>query len=973
MIQNKIIIPDTLINIFSAHSQSNDVSIENLWLVTFQAFLHRLTHENRILVAAPVQVNGKWNAFSSEFDNSLPFSELLKCISILPSEDFPIKIIFKYQSGADLLPPESFDPILSFEMGKLAIWSFKPTDYSQEEIASIPQIFIHFAENLAYDFNQVCDQVSLLSPEQWAEMESWNRTESEFPSKSNLHRLISEQASRAPDRIAAVYNGEGLRYGEMEHRANRLAHSLIAAGVEPGNIIGLYIERDLDLLIAQLAILKTGAAYAALDLQYPHEMLARLFNTFNLPFILTHSELNKLLPEHKSCLLLIDELLLEKNHQSTAPEVTVDSDSAAFIIFTSGSTGAPKGVIHTHRNMLARFQAAWALAAMNSEDVISQTSPLSSIDAVDEIYSPFLLGARTVMIPHKIVTNPRQLVDLLEEEGVTRMVLVPSLLQIILTAYDDIDRRLVRLKTWLIGGEALTSTLVKRFYEKLPQAQLINFYGLTEGDATFFPAVISEMPPPVGRPIQNTRVYVLDPQLQPVPPGIPGEICLSGEGLFKEYWNRPDLNAEKWITNPFYDSPNSRFARMFKTGDFGRWQPDGQLQYLGRRDRMVKIRSFRVELGEVEAALAANPAIRECAVRVWQTESVGKAVTYQPRIVAYTVLKESAQITPMQLRDSLKQTLPDYALPKQVVLLNSLPFLSNGKIDYRSLPEPGETESDVVENFSEPVDELELYLVKLWERLLNRHSISTKDNFFDLGGDSLLVILMITELEQEFKQTLSLALLFHTPTITQLAGALREKGWKPAWSSLVPIRTGGSRPPLFCVHANGGAFFYTKFTKYLSPDQPFFGIQARGLDGTEAPFTNIKEMASQYIREIRSVQPKGPYIISGFSMGGVVIYEMAQQLLRDGEEPSLVIFLNAASPDYPEMLVNYNKSAFNKLKNFFELPSIEKFEYLKTRFSNLWHESLDEILSRLYMLIKRPLPPALRIHIVRKTNQRIID
>ncbi len=974
MHENKIFIPNTLTDRILSYAHDSEVPVEKIWLVTFQAFLHRITQESPVVVAAAIETNKRWNIFSTEFNQPVPFSELLKNHLTTRAEGISTAVIFQYENGVTAQPPENLNPILHLEINDSAtVWRFDTAHYSTDEIKHIPQIFIHFAENLSQNFNQPYDQVSLLAPEQWAEMESWNNTESDFPAEASLHGLISAQANKAPERIAVVYNGVRLSYGEMEKRANRLAHALITAGVQPGDVIGLYIDRNLDLIIAQLAILKTGAAYAALDLQYPREMLAHLFNNFNLPYILTHSNLKSLLPPHTSGVFLIDEFLEQKNHPATAPEIVVDARAAAFIIFTSGSTGIPKGVIHTHRNMIARFHSAWALAAMNAEDVISQTSPLSSIDAVDEIYSPFLLGAQTVMIPHKIVTDPRRLVDLLEEEGVTRMVLVPSLLQIILTTYADIDRRLARLKTWLIGGEALTATLVKQFYERLPQANLINFYGLTEGDATFYPAVISEMPPPVGRPIQNTRVYVLDSQLQPMPPGLSGEIFISGEGLFREYWNRPDLNTEKWMVNPFNTSQNDSFSRLFKTGDLGRWQPDGQLQYLGRRDRMVKIRSFRVELGEVEAALAVNPLIRECAVRVWQTESANHAVTYQPRIVAYAVLKESAQTTPAQIRDSLKERLPDYALPKQVTLLNSLPYLPNGKIDYRALPEPSESETPMAENFCAPTDEFELYLVKLWERLLNRRPIGTQDNFFDLGGDSLLVILMITELEKELGQTLSLALLFHTPTIAQLAPALKEKGWKPAWSSLVPIQPHGSKPPLFCVHADGGAFFYNRFTSHISPQQPLYGIQARGLDGKESPFTNIKEMAQQYIKEIRSVQPKGPYIISGFSMGGVVVYEIAQQLLHDHEEPSLVIFLDAPSPTYPEMLPKHNKGFLSKLKNFFDLPANKKIEHIAIRSSKRWNELQDETLSRLYLLFKQPLPPALRIHVVRKTNQRISD
>jgi amino acid adenylation domain-containing protein len=974
MVQNEILIPDAIIDNFNTYARKNKSSVERLWLITFQTFLHRLTQEDRILVAASIQVDKSWKVFSAKFNTSITFSELLKQETMLAIKEVPAQITFQYQDSINICPPESITPILKLELGQTATWNFDPTNYTSDEIDCIPKIFIHFAENLSINFDQICGQISLLSREQWAEMESWNRTEADFPSEACLHEQISAQASHAPERIAAAYNGQQLSFGELEQLSNRLAHALIAAGIRPGHVVGLYIERNLNMPVAQLAVLKTGAAYAALDLQYPPKMLAQIFDNFDLPYILTHSELIKKLPEHTSHLLLVDQLLNQKNLPLTAPKAEVNSCSAAFIIFTSGSTGVPKGVIHTHRNLLARFHSTSALIGMNKEDAFSQSSPLSSIDSVDEIYLPLLHGARTVIVPHKTIINPRLMVDLLEEEKVTRILLVPLLLQVILTAYEDLDRRLVRLKTWLVGGEALIPVLIKQFYEKLPQAKLINFYGLTEGDATYWPATISVTSPSIGRPIQNRRVYVLDSQLQPVPPGLPGEICLSGEGLFKEYWNRPDLNSEKWRENPYSDSPPGPFTRLFKTGDVGRWLPDGQLQFLGRRDRMVKIRGYRVELDEIEATLRSHPYVRECAVRVWQRDPNNNSAIHQPLIVAYVVLNDSAQTTTTELRNGLKEQLPDYSLPKQIILLNSLPLLTNGKINYRSLPEPSsEYELESSENFNEPNDELELFLVKLWERILNRHPIGTRDNFFDLGGDSLHIILMTTELEQELNQTLSLSMLFHAPTIVQLSSALRQKGWKPAWSSLVPIQPHGSKPPLFCVHADGGAFFYNRFTSYISPEQPLYGIQARGLDGKETPFRTIKEMAQHYIHEIRSVQPKGPYIIGGFSMGGVVIYEMAQQLKHAGEGPVLVVFLDAASPKYPEMMEDQNKGLSNKLKEFLALPLNKQLDRLITRSTKRWREMQDEIQSKLYLLFRQPLPPALRIHTVRKINQHIAD
>jgi thioesterase domain-containing protein/acyl carrier protein len=302
-------------------------------------------------------------------------------------------------------------------------------------------------------------------------------------------------------------------------------------------------------------------------------------------------------------------------------------------------------------------------------------------------------------------------------------------------------------------------------------------------------------------------------------------------------------------------------------------------------------------------------------------------------------------------------------------LLETLPFLPNGKVDYRSLPEPGEIEPVNIKNFTEPVDEFELYLVKLWESLLNRHPISTTDNFFDLGGDSLLVILMITKLEKDLGQTLSLALLFHAPTIIQLAAVLREKGWNPAWSSLVPIRPYGSKSPLFCVHADGGAFFYNIFTSHLSPDQPLYGLQARGLDGKQEPFTRVEEMAKHYLDEIRSVQPHGPYLISGFSMGGVVIYEMAQQLQAMGET-CLIVFLDAPSPSYPEIVGTASRG---KIKRLMTLSMKERVKRLLHRLDQRRRWLRDELMSQFQLRLGRPLSPTLRIHRVRELNQKIAN
>jgi thioesterase domain-containing protein/acyl carrier protein len=309
-------------------------------------------------------------------------------------------------------------------------------------------------------------------------------------------------------------------------------------------------------------------------------------------------------------------------------------------------------------------------------------------------------------------------------------------------------------------------------------------------------------------------------------------------------------------------------------------------------------------------------------------------------------------------------------IPSTWVFLDKFPLTPSGKIDRNSLPSPTSNHIEAQQSFIAPRDELELRLAKLWEQLLEHAPIGINDNFFEVGGHSMLVVRLITKLEKEFDKSLSLALIFHAPTIAQMASVLRDQGWKPTWSSLVPIRSHGNLPPLFCVHADGGAFFYTRFADYLSPEQPFYGLQARGLDGTEPPFTSVEDMAKHYLKEIRSIQPHGPYIIGGFSMGGVVIYEMAQQLVSNGEDAPLLIFIDAPSPSY---FAEEDKSVMGKLTKLTHLTLQSRIQTIRVRLGQRYRWLKDNILINIYLLFNRPLTPTLRIHHVRETNRFISD
>jgi len=784
---------------------------------------------------------------------------------------------------------------------------------------------------------------------------------------NTLHEIISQRASQTPQKNAVVFNDSSISYQKLDLDSNSLSNSLISSGIKPGDIVGIYLERDIELLVVQLAVLKAGAAFALLDRQYPSEMLARLLENFDIPIVLTKTEFSAVFSKvARTQILSLDELGDCSNENP--PNIKVDPDATCFVLFTSGSTGIPKGVIHSHRNILSRIHAASNSFETKIEDVFAQISPLSSVDAIDEIFHPLTFGASVSIVPYSIVVDPIRLIEVLEGTGVTKMILVPSLLSVILRMIKKDERRLINLKVWVIGGEALSPILAKSFYEKFPTSKLKNFYGLTEGDATTCEISSLDEQITVGYPIVNTKVYVLDDKLGLLPPGIQGDIYLAGSGLFKGYWNRPDLDAERFFINPYSNE------RIFKTGDIGYFLPDGRLVYVGRSDRSVKVRGFRVELGEVEAAIGNFSNVQECAVKAWVTDdNTNTDLPNQTIIAAYVVFKESNESAMLELREYLKKHLPDYALPKGIIEVPGIQLLPNGKVDYSKLPKLNLEDVRPSSNYTAPRDEIESYLVNLWEKVLNRKQIGINDNFFDVGGDSLLVIILIAELEKTFRRTLSLALLFHAPTISQLASALRETGLNSETASLVPIRTEGSKQGLFCVHADGGAFFYTRLTSYMSPEQTLYGIQARGLDGNAPPFTNIKDMAEQYIKEIRMLQPDGPLILSGFSMGGVVVYEMAQQLLREEKEPHLFIFIDAPSPDYPEMMENYDSGIKRKLRRFIDLPLSHKMKYIINGLSNYWQKYRDDLLCKVYQRMGWKLAPHLRIHMVRKINQAMGD
>ena len=708
------------------------------------------------------------------------------------------------------------------------------------------------------------------------------------------HIVFETWADRFPESTAVRGEFGALTYWELEQRANQIAHALCSSGVRKGDIVGLFFERGPDLVCALLGVFKSGAAFVALDPKTPGQVLARELASLDCRLLLSRDALISRLPAISIQLLSFDQPDWLDSQPVSRPPSTVCPDDPSCVLFTSGSSGSPKTILYLYRNLAVRLSNTRELSRFEQFSVFAQTSPVSSIDAIDEILLPLVSGGCTAILAYETVTNPHRLIDALSQHKVTHILLVPSLLRVILSAGEELNAKLDSLKIWMSGGEPLTATLTRQFYEQLPRAVLINFYGLTEGDASFHVISASsqyETGVPVGRPVAATQVYVLGEDLKPVPQGESGEICLAGEGLSHQYLNAPELNAERWVSNPFSSDPS--YGRLFRTGDIGRFRADGELEYLGRRDRLVKVRGFRVELGEVEAALAEHPAVEQCMATLRR----------ETDIAVYVILEQGKTTTSHELHGFLRNHLPEQARPGMIFLVDSFPLSPNGKVDYHALARLHPAEKERLETYVAPRSPLEERLTQIWEKLLNVSSIGVTEDFFEVGGDSLSAIDLMLTIEKEFQRQLPITVLIQSPTIAALAEVLGGAGETVRRGSLVPIRAQGSRPPLFCVHADGSVFIYRRFAEYLDPDIPIYGLQAHGLAHPQhRPYQHVDEMAAHYVREIRTVQPHGPYHLCAFSAGGVIVFEMARQMRRLGEPVAFVGLLDAYGPDYPEYL-----------------------------------------------------------------------
>ena len=743
----------------------------------------------------------------------------------------------------------------------------------------------------------------------------WNATQQDYPRELRLHQLFEAQVARVSQVIAAEFGDQRLTYGELNARANRLAHHLRKLGVGPDVLVGICVERSLEMLVGLLGILKAGGAYVPLDPAFPRDRLAFMAEDSKMPVLLTQERLVATLPPHEAKVFQLDADWDDVLTASDAnPENLVAGEHLAYVLYTSGSTGKPKGVQISHQAVVNFLESMRVQPGLTADDAILAVTTLSFDIAGLELFLPLAVGARVVIASRESAADGRKLLELLHGSRATVMQATPATWQMLLDAG---WQRNGHLKI-LCGGEALNRELAAKILERCDE--LWNMYGPTE--TTIWSAVCQVEPGKpilVGTPIANTQIHILDPRLELAPIGVPGELHIGGDGLARGYLNRAELTAEKFIKDPFSGKPD---ARLYKTGDLARYLPDGNIEFLGRLDFQVKVRGFRIELGEIEAALARHPAVKQDVVVVREDAPGDK------RIVAYLVAQPGQSPTGAELRPFLKTSLPDYMVPAAFVTLDALPLTPNGKVDRKALPAPKLERGDGGEGFAPPKDALELQLVKIWEQVLNVRPVGTADNFFELGGHSLMAVQLFAQIERATGKSLPIAALFSAPTVGQLAEFLRRDGFANAWSSLVPINAGGSKPPFFCVHAAGGnVLFYRDLANRLGPDQPFYGLQPKGLDGREERHKTIEEMAAHYIKEIRSLQPEGPYYFGGASYGGLVIWEMAVQLQRQGQQVALLALFDTHGPGYPRFLPSTTK--FRRKLNF-------QMQVVKHHWTSFW-------------------------------------
>ncbi|MHB2147695.1 amino acid adenylation domain-containing protein [Calditrichota bacterium LG25] len=860
-------------------AQQNNTTLFMTLLSAFYALLYRYSNQDDICVGTPIanRNRAETEGLIGFFVNTLvlrndlsgepSFKEILErtrsmALEAFSNQDLPFEmlveelqpersmshtplfqVMFVYQNaldGALQLPDLKVEPLplrnenakfdLTLTVAELADEFALDVEFDTDlfEPDTIDRMLTHFQQILRAAVEQPEVPVTrldlLTEREKKLLLDEWIPRGPVFPPEKCIHQWFEEQAEKFADRPALTFEGQHITYGELNRRANQLAHYLLEHDVQPDDLIAIYSERAPHLIVAILAVLKAGAAYLPIDPVYPPERIAFMLEDAEAKIVLTQSALkDNLNLQGKKTVLLDEEWPAIEKRSVDNPQTKVGPQNLIYVIYTSGSTGKPKGTLITHYNVVRLFQATDHWFGFNENDVWTLFHSYAFDFSVWEIWGALLYGGRLVIVPQLVSRSPEQFYRLLLNEKVTVLNQTPSAFKQLMHAEELIGQPpyTTHLRYIIFGGEALELNSLRPWFEKHgdQQPQLINMYGITETTVhvTYRPLTLKDVEEAqgsvIGEPIPDLQVYILDQYFQPQPIGIPGEIHVGGAGLARGYLKREELTATKFVPHPFSDQPN---ARLYRSGDLGRFLPNGDIEYIGRIDNQIKIRGFRIELGEIETLLARHPAVRACLVTTTRDHQGNNL------IAAYIVPAEGQQVSGQQLREYLRESLPEYMVPSAFVALDEFPLTPNGKIDRRALPDPLTHRIDLQREYEPPKTPTEEALAKIFGEILNISKVGSNDHFFELGGHSLLATQLISRIRDALGVDLPLKTLFEHPVISELGQAidhLKRKSTGMEEPPIKPIDRSGELPLSFAQQR-------LWFLYQMQPDDASYNIPA---------------------------------------------------------------------------------------------------------------------------------------------------
>ncbi|WP_457977035.1 pyoverdine non-ribosomal peptide synthetase PvdD [Pseudomonas aeruginosa] len=941
-----------LVEAVRALAQREGASSFMLLLASFQALLYRYSGQADIRVGVPIANRNRveterligffvnTQVLKADLDGRMGFDELLaqarqRALEAQAHQDLPFEqlvealqpernashnplfqVLFNHQSEIRSVTPEvqledlrleglawdgqtaQFDLTLDIQEDENGIWA--SFDYATDlfDASTVERLAGHWRNllrGIVANPRQRLGELPLLdAPERRQTLSEWNPAQRECAVQGTLQQRFEEQARQRPQAVALILDEQRLSYGELNARANRLAHCLIARGVGADVPVGLALERSLDMLVGLLAILKAGGAYLPLDPAAPEERLAHILDDSGVRLLLTQGHLLEHLPRQAGVeVLAIDGLVLD-GYAESDPLPTLSADNLAYVIYTSGSTGKPKGTLLTHRNALRLFSATEAWFGFDERDVWTLFHSYAFDFSVWEIFGALLYGGRLVIVPQWVSRSPEDFYRLLCREGVTVLNQTPSAFKQLMAVACSADMATQQpaLRYVIFGGEALDLQSLRPWFQRFGdrQPQLVNMYGITETTVHVTYRPVSEadleggLVSPIGGTIPDLSWYILDRDLNPVPRGAVGELYIGRAGLARGYLRRPGLSATRFVPNPF---PGGAGERLYRTGDLARFQADGNIEYIGRIDHQVKVRGFRIELGEIEAALAGLAGVRDAVVLAH--DGVGGT-----QLAGYVVADsaEDAERLRESLRESLKRHLPDYMVPAHLMLLERMPLTVNGKLDRQALPQPDASLSQ--QAYRAPGSELEQRIAAIWAEILGVERVGLDDNFFELGGHSLLLLMLKERIGDTCQATLSISQLMTHASVAEQAACIEGQARE---SLLVPLNGRREGSPLFMFHPSfGSVHCYKTLAMALRDRHPVKGVVCRALLGAGREVPEWDDMVAEYAEQLLQEHPEGVFNLAGWSLGGNLAMDVAARLEQRGRQVAFVGWIDAPAP-----------------------------------------------------------------------------